>query len=140
LQDFTDAGSSKDCEAIAFAELTFMERDLAYCSDEDTDARVSLNKGIQDFTDALACLAVVKVSQDYQTGSRLFPTYYKYRIDGCPWDAFQIACEANKVRLRNVLRSPGINMKEKTLLRQRLINMDIAKDAYLALQKAALDA
>jgi hypothetical protein len=138
LQDFTQAGASKDCQIIAFAELTFMEPDLAHCSKDDTDTRASLTKGIHDFTDALACLEVVKKPKDYQIGSKLFPTYYKYRIDDCPWDAFQIACHAHKLRIRNILSSPGINMKEKAVLKQRSANMDIAKESYLALQKAAL--
>jgi hypothetical protein len=140
MKDFTDAGASRDCMVIAFAELTFMEQDLAYCEKGDKDALASLGKGRQDFADALRCLEVVKVPEHYKIAEKAFPTWYKYRIKDCPWDAYQVACEGNKLRLRNILRAPGINMKEKAVLKQRLANMDIAHDAYLELQQKALAA
>jgi hypothetical protein len=138
LQNFKDVGASRDCLVIAFAELTFMEQDLAYSEEDDKDVRDSLNKGIQDFVDALRCLDIVKKPPEYQIGEKLFPTYFKFRREGCPWDAYQVACEANKSRIKNILRTPGLNMKEKAVLKERFANMDIGRDAYLELQKAAL--
>ena len=41
-------------------------------------------------------------------------------------DAFHLACIAHRTRLMNVLRSPGINMIEKTVLQQRIANMTAA--------------
>jgi hypothetical protein len=139
LQDFIDAGSAKNCEAIALAELLFMQMDLAYCPDDDDDAKTSLTRGSQDFKDAVRCLKVVQSPADYRIAEKTYPAYYKYRVKGCPWDAYQIACEGNKLRLKNILRTPGLNMKEKAVLKQRLANMPIAQDAYLELQKTALE-
>jgi hypothetical protein len=138
LEDFANAGESRNCQVIDLAELLFIQQDLQFTQKDDTDAKASLNKGIQDFTDGLKSLEVVKKPDEYKIGEQLFPTYYKYRVEGCPYDAYQIACEGHKLRLKNILRSPGINMKEKAVLRQRLANMPIAQAAYLELQKNAL--
>jgi hypothetical protein len=53
-------------------------------------------------------------------------------------DAFHIACIAHKTRLQNVLRAPGIDPIEKTLLKQRLVNLSAGQDGYVELQNKAL--
>ena len=50
------------------------------------------------------------------------------------------ACSAHWTRLQNILRSPGINMKEKAVLEQRAANMKTAQARYLLKQEKALSA
>jgi len=61
----------------------------------------------------------------------------KFRFKGYPKDAFHIACSSHMTRLRNIIRSPGIDTIEKALLKQRLTNLPVAQDGYLEKQKKA---
>ena len=53
--------------------------------------------------------------------------------------SFHHACISHKTRLKNILRSPGINLIEKALLRQRLSNLSTAQSGYIEKQKKALE-
>jgi hypothetical protein len=53
-------------------------------------------------------------------------------------EAFHLACISHQTRLRNSLRTPEIDMIEKALLKQRIVNMKVAQAGYLAKQKKAL--
>jgi len=55
-----------------------------------------------------------------------------------PRDAFHVACDAHKTRIKNTLRFSGIDPIEKTLLIQRLDNLSTAQSGYIAKQKKAL--
>jgi hypothetical protein len=69
---------------------------------------------------------------------KAFPHKKESRIKGFPKDAFHQACIAHRTRISNTLRSPGINMTEKSLLQQRQSNMQTAQESYIEKQTAAL--
>jgi hypothetical protein len=138
LKSFQEAQKAADCQIIILAELAFMQQELQFCHEDDKDARTSLNKGIQDFTDALRCLKTVQKASAYRNLETGFPTYYTFRVGGYPKDAFHIACHSHSARLQNALRTTGVNMKEKELMKQRRANMGTAQAAYLELQRKAL--
>ena len=48
------------------------------------------------------------------------------------------ACKSYRTKLQNVLSAPGIDLIEKSLLEQYLLNMPIAQDGYAALQMKVL--
>jgi hypothetical protein len=58
------------------------------------------------------------------------------RYNKMPKDVFHVSCFGHITRINNILRSPGINLAEKTLLEQRLANIKTAQAAYLEKQKA----
>jgi len=60
------------------------------------------------------------------------------RIDGMHKDAFHVACLGHLTRLRNSLRTPGMNPIERELYRQRMLNIAGVENIYLEKQKAAL--
>jgi hypothetical protein len=62
----------------------------------------------------------------------------KYRFGGYPKDSFHIACGSHITRIKNILRTPGIDPIEKALLKQRLANLPTAQNAYIEKQKKAL--
>jgi hypothetical protein len=74
----------------------------------------------------------------YQGAETTYPTAAKYRIQGLPKDAVHSACIAHRTRLRNSLRTPGINMIEKAVLQQRAANMTTVQASYIAKQKKVL--
>jgi hypothetical protein len=74
----------------------------------------------------------------YEAVEQATPHSGKYRINGFPKDAFHIACIAHKTRLQNVLRSPGIDPIEKTLLKQRFANLSAGQGGYVEKQRKAL--
>jgi hypothetical protein len=137
LIGFQEAQISADPEIIILSEYTFLSQDLQFCDRSDTDANSSLTQALQSFDDALLSLEAV-ADAGYQVAGKTYPHSPKYRIKGFPRDAFHIACIAHQTRLRNSLRTPGIDMIEKALVRQRIANMQAAQNSYIAKQQKAL--
>jgi hypothetical protein len=89
--------------------------------------------------DALLALQVVEDNTLYKGVEKTYLHHSKYRINGLPKDAFHIACLSHRTRLQNILRVPGIDPIEKTLLKQRLANLKTAQSKYAAKQRKALE-
>ncbi|GHV91069.1 hypothetical protein AGMMS50268_15720 [Spirochaetia bacterium] len=134
---FHEAQNSADPQIIVLSELVFLQQELQFCNEADTDTRSSLTQAIQSFEDALRSLQAV-ADAGYKIAEKTYPQNSKYRIQGFPKDAFHLACIAHRTRLRNVLRSPGINMIEKAVLHQRAANLTAAQDSYITKQEAVL--
>jgi hypothetical protein len=138
LSAFQEAQSTADPQTLILAELAFLQQELQFCHEADTDTKSSLTQATQSFEDALRCLETVENQALYQGAETTHPTAAKYRIQSFPKDAVHIACIAHRTRLRNSLRTPGINMMEKAVLQQRAANMTAAQNAYIAKQKQVL--
>jgi hypothetical protein len=134
---FEEARSTADPQTMMLAEEAFVEQELQFCSEQDTHTRSSLEIALQSFDDAFLSLEAVEGS-GYREADKTWPHNPKYRIQGFPKDAFHLACIAHRTRLNNVLRAPGINMKEKAVLTQRAANMTAAQGSYITKQKQAL--
>jgi hypothetical protein len=126
LSAFQEAQSSADPQTIILAEYTFISQELEFCEEADKDSFGSLTQAIQSFDDAFLALQVVDESC-YKITEKAFPHSGKYRISDFPKDSFHIACIAHRTRLQNILRSPGIDPIEKSLLKQRLANLSAAR-------------
>jgi hypothetical protein len=138
LTSFEEAQTSADPQTLILTEYTFLEQELMFSNEADTDTRSSLSQAIHSFDDALLSLEAVE-DAGYKIAEKTHPHSPQYRVQGLPKDAFHIACIAHRTRLRNILRAPGINMKEKAVLQQRTANMTTAQNSYIAKQKAALN-
>jgi hypothetical protein len=138
LSAFKEVQTSADPQTLILAELAFLQQELQFCHETDTDTQSSLTQAVQSFEDALRSLEVVENAAMYQGAEKTYPTSPKYRIQGFPKDAFHLACIAHRTRLRNVLRAPGINMIEKAVLNQRATNMTTAQGGYIEKQKNAI--
>jgi hypothetical protein len=138
LTAFQDAQITADPKTLILAELAFLQQELQFCDEADTDTKSSLTQAIQSFEDALRCLKTVENQALYQGAETTYPTATKYRIQGLPKDAVHSACIAHRTRLRNSLRTPGINMIEKTVLQQRAGNMTTIQQSYIKKQEKAL--
>jgi len=131
------AAATADPQTIILAEYTFLTQELESCEKSDKDSINSLSQALKSFDDAF--LALQAVDEDgYKTAEKTYPHHKDYRVSGYPKDSFHIACGSHKTRLENILRSPGIDPIEKALLKQRLINLPVAKNAYIEKQKKAL--
>jgi hypothetical protein len=136
---FAKALSTADPQAILATEEAFIEQELKYCSDDDIYSRSSLTQALRNFQDAFLCFESVEDHAGYKAADKTWPHSPKYRVKNYPKDAFHLACISHRTRLQNVLRAPGINMIEKTVLEQRAANMASAQAAYMGKQKEALD-
>jgi len=125
-------------QALALAEYAFISQELELCPETDKYSLQSLTSARQGFDDAFLVLQVVEDSVIYKEVDKAFPHHKHYRFKEFPKDAFHIACMAHKARLQNVLRSPGIDPIEKSLLEQRLANLSIVKSGYIGKQEKAL--
>jgi hypothetical protein len=137
-QIFDDVRNSANAESIISAEYYFLVQELGFCHQDDTDSRSSLQAAVQNFHDALKCLEIVKNKTAYKKAALTHSTSPRDLIDGCPKDIFHQACNGHRTRLRNMLRTPGTNMLEKSVLKKRLVNLTPAQNSYLVLQKKAL--
>ena len=137
LTAFKEAKTTADPQIIILAEYTFISQELQFCSETDKDTLSSLTLAIQSFDDAFLALKAVDESC-YKIADKIFPHNKKYRVGGFPRDSFHIACIAHKTRLRNILRSPGIDLIEKALLKQRFANLSAARIGYIEKQKKRL--
>jgi hypothetical protein len=122
---------------IVLAEMVFLEQEFQFCDASDSVTRSSLTQAIRSFEDALLSLEAVE-DPGYTVADKTYPHRPETRIKGFPKDAFHLACIAHRTRIGNVLRAPGINMTEKAVLRQRVVNMQTAQGSYREKQEKAL--
>ena len=137
LSVFKDAQATVDPHIIILVEYTFLNQELQFCAETDTDTFTSLTQAIQSFDDAFLALKAVE-DPGYTIAEQTYPHNNKYRISGFPKDSLHIASIAHRTRLQNILRSPGIDPIEKDLLKQRFANLSIAQTGYIEKQKKAL--
>jgi hypothetical protein len=138
LSTFRDAQSTNDPQVIILVEYTFLNQELLFCDKNDTDSISSLTQAIQSFDDAFLVLKIVEDTTLYKAVNQSFPHNEKYREKSFPKDSYHIACKAHRTRLKNILRSPGIDPIEKALLKQRFANMATGQKGYIEKQKKAL--
>jgi hypothetical protein len=137
LSAFKEAQTTADPQTIILAEYTFITQELQFCDKSDKDSITSLTKAIQDFDDAFLAIEAV-CEPDYKIADKIFPHNGKYRVKGFPMDSFHIACNGHRTRIRNMLKTPGIDPIEKALLKQRLANLPAVQKGYIVKQKKAL--
>ena len=137
MTTFQEAHVSADPQAMLLSEYTFITQELQFCEKKDKDSINSLTKAIQNFDDAFLALQAV-VEPAYSITDKTYPHNGTYRVNGLPKDAFHTAFISHKTRLKNILRAPGIDPIEKSLLKQRFTNLSAAQAAYGELQKKAM--
>ena len=134
---FKEAQATADPQTMILAEYTFLTQEFEFCEKTDKESLSSLNKAIQRFDDAFLALKAVENS-GYKMVDQAIPHDKDYRVMGYPKDSFHIACHSHKTRIKNILRAPGIDPIEKSLLKQRLSNLPTAQNGYIEKQKKAL--
>jgi hypothetical protein len=87
--DFQSA-TTADPQTLILSELVFLQQELQFCHEADTDTRSSLTQAIQSFEDALRCFETVHDVDGYKCVEKSYPTHHKYRIQGFPKDSFHI--------------------------------------------------
>ena len=137
LTAFKEAQATADPHTIILVEYTFLAQELQFCDKSDKDSLNSLMKALQMFDDAFLALQAVEDS-GYKIVDKAIPHHKDYRVSGYPKDSFHIACGSHKTRIKNMLRTPGVDPIEKSLLKQRLINLPTAQGGYIEKQKKAL--
>jgi hypothetical protein len=140
LATFKTAGENTagDLEAIVLLEQAYLAQELAFCTPIDKKASNSLSNGIKSFDEGLCALKEVEAGSSYGAVDRSLPHRRETRFSGMPKDAFHYACSGHLERLDGILHSPGINMTEKAVLEQRVLNIETAQAVYVEKQKEAL--
>jgi len=138
LSAFRDAQSTADPKIILIIEYTFLNQELQFCEKTDTDSFSSLSQAIQSFDDAFLALEAVEDTA-YKIVDKTFPhKNTKYRVKEFPKDSYHLAMISHKTRLRNILRTPGIDPIEKALMKQRYSNLATGQKGYCLKQGKAL--
>jgi len=113
LSAFKKAQATADPQTIILSEYAFITQELEFCEKSDKDSISSLTKAIRFFDDAFLALKVVE-SAGYKEAEQTYPHDTKYRVKGFPKDAYHIACDSHKARLRNILKTPGLDPHRKS--------------------------
>jgi hypothetical protein len=127
--------ATADLETPIITEKAYLTQELQFCAPSDKQTRNSLTTAIQSFDDSQRSLKIVMDPALYKIAEQTYPTILKLRHNGMPKDAFHIACDSHRTRLGNILRVPGINLKEKSVLEQRLSNINTIQIIYQKLQE-----
>jgi hypothetical protein len=138
MSSFQEVQISKDPKTIVLSESAFLTQEFQFCAESDTITRNSLTEAIKSFRCALRSLEAVE-NPGYRIAEKTYSLKQESRIKGLPKDAFHQACIAHRTRIGNILRSPGINMIEKAVLKQRQSNMRTAQESYIEKQMAILE-
>jgi hypothetical protein len=137
LTAFQEAQATADPQTMILAEYTFITQELQFCEKSDKDSITSLTKAIQSFDDAFLALKAVE-NPNYKITDDAFPHNGKYRVKSFPMDSFHVACIGHRTRIRNMLKTPGIDPIEKALLKQRFANLPAAQNGYIEKQKLVM--
>jgi hypothetical protein len=129
---------AKDIVTAILVEHAYLTEELRYCSPAESGVFASMTAAIASFDDALRALKTVQDAVAYKTAETTWPHLPKYRYCGMPKDAFHLACSANRTRINNTLRTPGINTVERQVYEQRSKNMTALQNAYLSKQQSAM--
>jgi hypothetical protein len=138
MSAFKEAQATTDPETIILAEYTFITQELEFCEKSDKESISSLTRAIRFFDDAFLVLKIVENKTKYQNVENSIPHDEKYRVKGFPMDSFHIACKGHKTRLLNILKTPGLDPIERSLLNQRLDTLFAGQEGYVELQRKAL--
>ena len=138
MSAFKEAQATADPETIILAEYTFLTQELEFCEKTDKDSLTSLTKAVRFFDDAFLALKAVEDSTLYQGAEQTIPHDPKYRVEGFPMDSYHIACHSHKTRLKNILKTPGLDPIEKALHKQRFDAVKAGQRGYLEMQGKAL--
>jgi len=138
LSTFQEVQLSADPLTLLLAEYAYLTQELELTPKSDQDATNSLKKAIGLFDDAFLPLEIVDDKALYQVVEKTYSHDTNYRFKDYPKDAFHVACGSHISRIKNILKTPGLDPIEKALLKQRLANMKTAQKAYLEKQKKAL--
>jgi len=137
METFKEAQTTAEPETILLAEYTFITQELEFCEKTDKAAINSLSRAIRFFDDAFLALETVQ-SFHYIMVEKAIPHDKDYRVKGYPRDAFHVAFIGHKARLQNILKTPGLDPIEKTLLNQRLDTLAAGQEGYVEMQRKAL--
>jgi hypothetical protein len=138
MSAFQEAQSTADLETITLAEYTFLSQELEFCEKTDKESLGSLTQALQFLDEAFLVLKIVEDKTLYQVVEKSYSHKREYRFKGFPKDAFHVAFSSHKARLMNILKTPGLDPIEKTLLKQRLANISAGQKGYVELQRKAL--
>jgi hypothetical protein len=104
----------------------------------DTDAISSSTTAMNDIGRAFIALKVLESRSDYQFVEQVISDHSQFRYKGIVKDAFHVACSGHWTRLGNSLKTHGVSLLEKQLIKQRCANLRTAQAIYLKKQKQAL--
>jgi hypothetical protein len=138
LAALQEALASGDPRTMVLIDHAYVAQERQFCDARDAKTLSSLRAAAIGFDDSLNSLTVVADAVLYRAADKTHSHNSAHLIDGMPVDVFHDTCRAHRTRLTNTLRSPGINMLEKAIHEQRIVNMSAAQDVYLTLQKGAL--
>ena len=136
LEIFKEAAETKDPHIIVAVEKAFDQTELDQFADSP-DMRNSLRQGIRDLEIIETYLGYIKDPAKYKIINEACMRD-KNRIGNLPNDEARQCLRSHAARLKN-LDTSRMDKPERDILEQRRKNIKIAEDAYITLQKTALD-
>jgi len=129
-------GQTNDLDLIVKAEALTLQNEHQKYGREDATVLPSLTAAAEDFSVITSAVKVVREPDAYKTAVATYHT--KKAVRGVIADGCHEALNSHIARLGNRMRTVGISVPEKNILRQRQTNMRTAKELYIGLQQEAL--
>lgn len=126
----------KDLELILQVESVLVHQERQHIARKDKSSIPSLNDAVEDFDTIERVFKILKSPSTYKDATSGYGI--RQRINGIPIDGFHHAVKSHILRLGNRVKTVGVLVPEKNLVKQRQANMRIAKELYIALQCKAV--
>lgn len=125
----------KDIGSMLDDERLMLTHSLKFDANS-TEEKNSLKTAIEQLDESRSCFdSLTSDPEAYKQNEKTFPS--KKKEAGLPLDATREFFRSHTTRLTNILTGKTPHF-EKLLVRQRKENLNIIKDAYVALQRTAL--
>lgn len=136
LKLLKDIKNKSDIDLIVKTEKLITEMELSLYTEKDPSALSSIQGAIAGLKDIENSISVVKNPEAYQESKKTHSSRKKFRdvIE----DGFHVELKGQVTRLNNRIKSIGISIPEKNVLRQRKENLLVAKELYVDMQRKAL--
>lgn len=134
LELYKHIAAQRDITLLLTLERLALEQEREFYANSPEEHN-SIKTALQQLDDAENALAIVAISEAYQKATT---TYSSKRMEsGLPLDGFREFIKSHTTRLSNRLAGQ-LSGPEKEIVRQRKVNLLVAKDVYVALQQQAL--
>jgi hypothetical protein len=125
---------SRDIPLILASERLLLTQEISLYANSPEE-HSSITTALAQLGDAMQAWKIVTMAETYKNAAKTYPA--KRMEGGLPLDSFREFIKSHSTRLGNRLAG-RLAEPEKEMLRQRKVNLGVAKTIYMTLQRNAL--
>jgi hypothetical protein len=129
-----DIADSRDIPLLLANERLLLTQEISLYANSPEEHN-SITTALAQLDDAMRAWEIVTRTETYKNAAKTYPA--KRMEGGLPLDGFREFIKSHSTRLGNRLAG-RLAEPEKEMLRQRKVNLGVARTVYMALQRNAL--